>query len=426
MATIKPFKALRYHRPKVENIANLLSPPYDIISPEQKKELYQRSEHNITRVDFPIPPEKGDMYEESAKLLDKWEAEQLLVTESRPAIYVTEEYYIDWEGYRRIRRGFIALLRVEDYKTCAVYPHERTFPKHKDDRRKLLRATHAMFNPVFSFYSDDDKKVSSVLKNVVDRTLPDWNFRFDDGVTRTMWSLTKPKEIETIVEAMSKRSVFIADGHHRYETALGFSSEMDEKMGTKPEDDAPYHYVLMYFVNMEDEGLSILPTHRALKDIPKFSEKDVINMIEKDFVMEEMERRECIEAVYHTPGSQAMAVQIGGKYFKIQAKPDAISANADLQKLDETVKNLNVSICEEMLLKPLIGGTENLLEHISYIVEPEKVHDRVASGEFQMAIYLAPVSINDLERTARALQVMPQKSTYFYPKLITGLVIYRF
>ncbi len=387
--------------------------------------MYERHEHNIIRVDYPIDHEKEGVYKKSAEILDAWEADQLLVTESRPAIYVTEDYYLDWDGYRRIRRGFIALLRVEDFSAGNVLPHERTFPKHKEDRRRLLETTHAMFNPVFSFYSDADRKIAPILKNVVDRSLPDWNFRFDDGVTRTLWTLTDQRAIEKVVEAMKSRPVFIADGHHRYETALGYARDMDAEYGTGKKD-MPYHYVLMYCVSMEDEGLSILPTHRMFRNLPNCNEAEIVNKLEKGFVLKEADRRGALERIYAAADSHAMGIQIGKKFFELEARPEAIAANKDLQQLHETVRHLNVSICEEMIIKAFNLDTQNLLQHIKYEVEPERVNDGLETGEFNFAVYLAPISIHDLEAVARAKQVMPQKSTFFYPKLLTGLVIYRF
>ncbi|HOX29284.1 MAG TPA: DUF1015 domain-containing protein, partial [bacterium] len=278
MAIIKPFKSVRYHSPKVDTITKFLAPPYDVISEQDRDELYDRSEHNIVRIDFPKDPAKGDKYEQSAALLDKWEQEELLVIESRPAIYVLEDYFIDWHGYRRIRRGFIAVLKVEDFNKGTVFPHEKTFAKHKQDRMNMLKATQAQFNPVFAFYSDGENAIRPVLKNVVDHNLPDWNFRFDDGATRTLWTVTDHRFIDQIIEGMKSRKVFIADGHHRYETALEYAKIKDKELGIEGSD-APHQYALMYFVCTGDEGLSILATHRLLKDIPGYDRSKVLEKL---------------------------------------------------------------------------------------------------------------------------------------------------
>ncbi len=425
MATIKPFKALRYNKEKVDSIAEVLSPPYDVITPEKREKLYEQSVHNITRVDFPIPPEQGDVYELSAKILDEWEKDQLLVTESQPAIYITEEAYVDFEGVRRVRRGFIARMKVEDYSSGTIFPHERTFPKHKGDRMRLLKATKTQFNPVFGFYSDSDSSVSTILKNVVGRSAPDWTFDFEDGATRSIWTMTDQKEVAQVVEAMSPRKVFIADGHHRYETSLEYSKLMDKENGTTPAQDLPYHYTLMYFVAMEDEGLTILPTHRLLRDIKDFDKDNLIKFLEKGFDVKEMERQAAIDRIYKAPGSQMMFVQVGEKCYAIEAKAEAIAANNALQELHETVRKLNVSICEKMIIRPLIGEEADLLSHVAYVVAPEDVSNKIKNNECQFAVYLAPIHIKDVEPVAMATQVMPQKSTFFFPKLITGLVMYR-
>lgn len=416
---------MRYHRPHVDSIANFLSPPYDVISPGQYEDFYNRNEYNIIRIDIPRETGEDDKYRKAAELLEDWERKGILVVESKPAVYVTEDYYLDWEGYRRIRRGFIAILKVEDFDKGSIFPHEKTFRQHKEDRFRLQDATHAQFNPVFSFYSDADGKIAPILKSVVDRSLPDWNFRFDDGATRTMWTLTDQAAISKIVDAMKSREIFIADGHHRYETALEYSRMMDEKPGGSKKD-MPHQYVMMYFVNVEDEGLSILAAHRMFRNLPGFSEKLALEKLGDNFRIEKVNRSQAMDKLNAHAEAPAMVAQIGTKFFWLEAKREKLETNEDLRKLHESLRYLNVSACSHLIYKPLIGDADDILEHISFEIDPVKVNEGVESGQYDMAIYLAPVTIEQLEKAARARQVMPQKSTYFYPKLLTGLAIYRF
>jgi len=420
---IKPFRSLRYHRPVVEKISDYIAPPYDVITPEGQEDLYSRSEFNIARIDYPKKEKGADIYKESARLMNEWIEKDVLVVESKPAIYVLEDYYIDWEGYRRIRRGFIALFKVEDFEEGNIFPHERTFEKHKEDRFKLLEATDSQFNPVFSFYSDENREVTKILKKVVDHRLPDWNFRYDDGATRTMWTLTDPLAIQQISKAMESKKLFIADGHHRYSTALNYSKMMDEKNDTHGKD-KPYNYTLMYFVNTENEGLSILMAHRMLKNLPDSSEQTILDKLSDGFVIKEIDYKRMTGIISNGTDPYRMVIQIGPKFFCIDAKKEAIEANEELNKMHETVRVLNVSICQEMIIKPLVGSTEDILDHMGYETDPEKVNENIHKGKYDVAIYMAPVLISDLEKVAKAKQVMPQKSTYFYPKLLTGLVIY--
>jgi uncharacterized protein (DUF1015 family) len=425
MAIIKPFKALRYHTPRIDNPATVLAPPYDVMSQEQRDMYYDRSEHNIIRVDLPKDTKSGDKYRAAAVLLDEWERSELLVTESKPALYVTEEHFIDGDGYRRVRRGFIAILKVEDFSEGTVFPHEKTFKKHKEDRNRLFNETHAQFNPVFSFYSDPENKIAPVLKTVVDRSLPDVNFKFDDGVTRTMWTLTNPVSIDKIVSAMKPLQVFIADGHHRYETMLEYSRKLDRELGNTGKD-MPYQYVLMYLVNIKDEGLSILATHRMFKNLPGFSEEGALEKLNANFTVEKVERNIAMERLREQPAEPVMAAQIGKDYYWLAARPEVLQSNKELQKLHETVRNLNVTVCSQLVYKSLIGDVDNVLDYIGYEIDRDKVDSQVESGQYEMAIYLGPTTIESIEQVARAREVMPQKSTYFYPKLLTGLAIYRF
>jgi len=423
MADIRPFRALRYHRPKVGSIYSLVAPPYDVTTPEMREELYARSEHNIVRVDY-SKDEGGDKYAAAADLLESWERDGVMVVESKPAIYVVEDYFIDWEGYRRIRRGFIAVIKLEEFGGGVVFPHEKTFPKHKKDRMALLKATGTQFNPVFSFYSDTKNKVGSLLKEVVDRRLPDWNFRHDDGATRTLWTVTDQKSVENIVEAMKGREIYIADGHHRYETALEYSKIKNAELGAEGVD-GPHNYVLMYLVSAQDEGLSILAAHRMLRNLPGFDEKKVLDKLSEGFDIKAINREDSDCLINGDRKSCAISVQMGRNFYCLEPKAAAVAANSEIQNTHETLRNLNVTICQEMVIHTLVESNEDLLNHISYEIDPTKVCAAVESGEQDIAIYLSPVGIDALEKVARAHQVMPQKSTYFFPKLITGLVNYK-
>ncbi len=410
----------------------MLTPPYDVISPEQQKEYYRWSDHNIIRVDYNIAENGGDKYAQAGETLDKWIAESILVRDPRPAIYVLEEYFLDWEGYRRVRRGFIALIKVEKFGEGSVYPHEKTFPKHKQDRLALTRATGAWFNPVFSIFPDDDGEIAGILCDAVEKDFPDENFRSPDGVRHSLWSMTDEKLINKLVCAMGDKDVFIADGHHRYETALNYAAEMDDKHGNGGDaefagaEEPDYRYTFMYFVGMSDPGLSVLSAHRMLKSIPDYSEQSVLDKLSANFDVERKDRSSALRIISTADENvHVMAAQVGSKFYVLRPKKEVLENNRGLGALHDTLKELDVSICEELAVKPLIGEDANPLDHIGFEVDPVRVVNGLKTGEYQVAIYLPPTPVRRMTEVAVAHQVMPHKSTYFFPKLLTGLVIYR-
>jgi len=425
-ASIKPFRGVFYNQDRVDMMDLVLAPPYDVITPQQQKEYARRHEYNIINVDY-RPPEEGDRrYPAAAELFDMWMQGDILSRDPIPAIYILEQYFIDWEGYRRLRRGFIALLKLEEFGQGSVYPHEKTFPKHKEDRLKLFRATNAQFNPVFSIFPDIQGQIEPILKKAVERNLPDLNFRFHDGVTNSLWKVTDEKSVRSIVEAMRDEPVFIADGHHRYETSLNLAREMKAGSGAGA-GESPYDYTLMYFVSMEDGGLSVLSAHRMLKNLPDFDENAVLELLSDNFVFRKTNRSDAMEALSRSAQAHVMVLQVGTKFYIMRPCEDCLIKNEHLMNLHESLRDLEVSICRELAVRPLLGGDlENLLDHISYEVDPVKVANGLETGEYQAAIYLPPTPIRQMTRVARALEVMPHKSTYFFPKLLTGLVIHRF
>lgn len=424
-AIIKPFKGYLYNEDKAGELSTTLAPPYDVLSPEQQKSYYSRSDYNIVKVDYRIDEKGEDKYEAAGKLFNKWVGDGILVEDLKPCIYVIEKYFIDWEGIRRVRRGFIAVLKTEEFGNGSVYPHEKTFSKHKEDRLKLFLATGAQFNPVFSIFPDTDGRVSPILKHVVDQNIPDINFRFHDGVTTSLWKLSDEKQIAKITSALADQPVFIADGHHRYETSLNYAREMKKKLGIPQDVETPYDYTLMYFVSMEDDGLAVLSAHRMLKNLEKPDEKSIIETLKKDFVIRKSNRNEALESLSRSTLAHALVLQVGSRFHILRPKEESLATNEKLLKLHESLKDLEVSICQEMAIKPLIGDGD-LLDHMGYEIDPVKVSKMVESSQYQAAFYLPSTPIRQMTRVARAMQVMPHKSTYFYPKLLTGLVIHRF
>ncbi|MEW6202728.1 MAG: DUF1015 domain-containing protein, partial [bacterium] len=258
-----------YDPQKVE-LRKVVAPPYDVISPEARKRYCSSSAHNIVWIDYREDKPGEDKYEIAAALMDKWTDDQILARDTAPAIYLLEQEFVNHSGELKRRKGFIALLRLENFKDGAVFPHEKTFPRQSQDRLNLLRATCAHFNPVLALYSERNGEARQVLDAVAANSKPAIEITDEDGVVHRLWRIMSADHIEHLRAIIKDRNIFIADGHHRYETALAFAQGLRSQCGEFHGDEA-FNYIMMCFVRMEDPGLEILAAHRLLNDIPNFS-----------------------------------------------------------------------------------------------------------------------------------------------------------
>ncbi len=426
MAIIKPFRAYRYDTSRAGSLDDVLAPPYDVISPEKQRELFDANPNSIIRVDYRPDDAGADKYADAAKVFNEFVAAGILAQDASEAIYVTEDIFTDWEGVQRSRLGFICMLRVEELGKGTVYPHEKTFPKHKEDRRRLMRATGAQFNPIFCVYSDQDGTVSSILKGIATSTAAESIVNIGDGAVHTLRPVTDQTLIEKIQNALAPKPVFIADGHHRYETSLKISREIDSETGIDPSADNLHHYCLMYLVGMEDEGLVVMSTHRMLRNIPDFTPKWAVDQLSENFDMQPVSKTQAFDYLSESFGKRTMIMQTSDGFTILNPRESALETNERITSHHESLRYLNVTICQELAVKALIGDADNILDHVAYEVDHNKASSELESGKCQAVLYLGPVPVDEMTAVANAMQVMPHKSTYFYPKLLTGLVIHRF
>ncbi|HJO55471.1 MAG TPA: DUF1015 domain-containing protein, partial [Candidatus Scalindua sp.] len=259
MATILPFKGLRYNPEKIKDISKVITPPYDVISEKERDDYYELHPDNIIRLilskDLPSDDQSNNKYTRSAESYDKWRKEETLKEEAKPAIYIyAQEFTLSDKKYTR--RGFISLVKLEDFQTGEIYPHEHTLAKPKEDRMNLMKACNANLSQVFTFFEDEDAEISDLLHKMSEAG-PDINFTDIYGVKNSLWAIKDKAVIEKLIVQMKDRALFIADGHHRYETALFYR---DFVKGTESNEDSPADYIMMMCVSMEDSGLVILPT----------------------------------------------------------------------------------------------------------------------------------------------------------------------
>jgi len=329
---------------------------------------------------------------------------------------------IDYEirGAGRKTRGFLAAVKIEDLGSGRSHPHEMTYSKPKSDRLNILRYCNANTSPIFSLYSSRERIVSSILEKVV-TTEPFIEAKNGEGFKHRLWRISDSASREKIKDELSDRDVFIADGHHRYETALEFKKEMEGK-GLSKTGEESFNYVLMFLSNMEEEGLSLLPTHRIVEinsDIhikERLTEYFDLKKISSPELSEEQERAQMLKAMQGSDHSFGLFLPNTGSYYTLSF----IGSERDMD-IPEVLKTLDVTVLHKFIFEDLLK-----IDHYEYEMDPETAVNRARTGSFEAVFFLNPTKLHDLKKVALAGQRMPPKSTYFYPKLLTGMVIYLF
>ncbi|MBI4683561.1 MAG: DUF1015 domain-containing protein [Nitrospirae bacterium] len=422
MAKIIPFKGILYNPEKVD-VSLTTAPPYDVITPKFKEELYEKDPRNIIRIDFgkdsDDDSEDENRYTRAARHLSDWLQEGTLIHDPEPAFYCYEISY-EINGKFKKTRGFLGAVKIEDFGVGKIHPHEMTYSKPKSDRLNILRYCNANTSPIFSLYSSREKITSAVLGDIVKET-PVIEAENGDGFIHRLWRISDSASIKKIIKEMSDRDVFIADGHHRYETSLAFRKEMEGK-GLSKTGEEPFNYVLMFLSNMEDEGLSLLPTHRIVEIDSDIHIKETLEKyfylkkISSEVLSEEQARRQMFQAIEGNLHSFGMFLTNTGSYYTLSIK------NSDIEiDLPDCLKTIDVSVLHNFVFEKLLK-----VKHYEYEMDPGISVHRAKKGSFEAVFFLNPTKIHDLREVALAGHRMPPKSTYFYPKLLTGMVIYKF
>jgi uncharacterized protein (DUF1015 family) len=466
MATIIPIQGLRYNPAKAACLEEVVTPPYDVIDAVAQEEFYQRHPYNIIRLEYgrilPGDDETNNRYTRAAADLSAWLKEEVLVPETAPALYYYEQEFC-LAGQRVVRSCCICGVKLEPYENGIVLPHEETITKHKADRLELMRACRANFSPVFSLYADEEKMVDGILKESITGRKPEVDFTTPNGETHRMWVIQDSCAISKVQEAMDGKRIFIADGHHRYETALNYKREREASGSraadrlvsaasscfTTPEGDTgcstsidpAYNYVMMTLVNLYDPGLVILPTHRLIKNVTGFDRNRLIEQLKENFSVEEYPLaadrsnfQDFLRVMDERgkPGQGITKQNVFGLYtgdnkLYLLSLIDGIDL-AELMPQDKPPawQRLDVAVLHTLAIEKYLGICGKLRarnEHITYTQEEEGALAAVDRGEYQLAFFLNPTLVEEVTEVATQGEKMPQKSTYFYPKFITGLVI---
>jgi len=409
MAEIIPFRGLLYDVPKT-SIQDVLAPPYDIITPEGRDVLYARSPHNIVKIDFgreePGDNETENKYTRAKEYLDAWIKNGVMKQSKEPSFYAYEITYTI-HGARKRLSGFLGLVKIEELGKGSIYPHECTHAKPKQDRLNLLRICKANTSPIFSLYRSPADGISGILSRI---TLEKPYIEAPDisGNLHRLWQIHRPEEIEVMKQEIADKAVFIADGHHRYETSFEHWKEMSAKKKSHSGRES-YGYTLMFLANLLDEGITILPTHRLVKEIPG----NIDGMLSRYFGIEAVTEDFDIERKLSGSRNVFGFFKKGEKAWRLLAY-----RGQDLSDLHPDLKGIDVFTLHELIFKKILPDAE-----IGYEMDIAKALNRVNHGEYAAAFFLNPTRVEDVERVAFSSMRMPPKSTYFYPKLLTGLVL---
>ena len=432
MAIVSPFRGIHYDGKKVGDLSEVVAPPYDVISPEEQKRLHLRNLRNIVWIDFGMEKE-GDgpsenKYTRAAGYFRTWRSEGTLVRDGSPAFYYYEqEFSIPGRG-DFVRKGFLGALRLSAFGEGTVFPHEKTHSRPKEDRLRLMRATQAHMSPIFALYSDPSDKVASALIGKAKRA-PDFLATDDLGVKHRVWTVDDPAVLAATAGQMRDRKIFIADGHHRYETALAFRDEMREKHGMRKE--AAYEHVLMFLCNMDDEGIVILPTHRGVHSLEGFTEESFAEKVRARLPMETRkgspeDAMRAVEAAGRE--GKAIAWSAGGDQFHLVTFPDLPRfCEERLSGFPASLRTLDVVMLHGFLFEQVLGITPEAVtagQHVRYYKDPAVAAADLAGGSIQAAFFLNPVTVEEFRDVSLSGHVLPQKTTFFYPKILTGLLIH--
>lgn len=411
MVDVRPFSGLRFNAAQGLQAQDVTAPPYDVISPEAQQALHEKSPYNIVRLILgqksPSDSETENVYTRAHQTLEAWRKENALAAESQPAFYA---YSQEWDG--NVRRGFIGLLRVESYESGKILPHEFTLGGPKADRLNLFKATGSILSPIFCLYHDPGHSMEHGLfdhpstVDVIDVTDA-------DGVRHQFWPVTERAEVSRLELLMNDKSVLIADGHHRYETAVAYSQWRREQDGQQeaPHGSLPWDFTMAYFCNMADSGLKIYPTHRVFTALPT------------GWTSESLQAA-LLKAFEVTPDEQEPLfwVETSGK----PAVGYSLKSGVDLSVIAQPLRELDVAILDELVFKGMLGQTANDLKQqglLHFVREEAEVVEALQTPETVVFRVHAP-DVDAVRRICESGERMPQKSTYFYPKLLSGLVLY--
>ncbi len=423
MADIKPFKGLYYNNEKVD-LKKVVMPPYDIIKDKDVEGYYKNSPFNIIRIDKgmeePGDTKQANKYTRAADFMGEWIIDNVLDRDDRDSFYAYTQEYRMPDGKKKEMTGFFAAVKIEEYGNRVILPHERTHDGPKADRLELMRSTYSNTSPILAMYPDPEKRAHKFLAAFIKKEKPFMSFRDLNGLNARLWKLSGGKEIKTLISIFKKKQLYIADGHHRYETAMFFRDEMREKTGVK---ETPFDRIMMCLISVEHSNISILPTHRVFKVFKEFDPECAL--MKMYFSVKKMKSPAALKA--------AMAKKTVKKYLGIikDKKPYLLELKqAPYKKLVAKAGHimeyylLSPAILHTLIFEKILGVPEKeIFGSITYTQDIDEAVKYAVQEGYKAAFLVQPATTEDVKVISQKNEVMPQKSTYFMPKIITGILI---
>jgi uncharacterized protein (DUF1015 family) len=416
MADVEPLRALHYDTSVVGPLENVVAPPYDVIDAGQRAQLLARSPFNVVAVD--LPKGDGDPYAAAGELFDNWQLQGALARDREPAVWAHTQRYEGPGGRTLTRRGFFCRVRLEGYGAGRVRPHERTHPGPKEDRLRLTRATRANISPIFSLYSDPRQAAWAALEPAT-QSAPWGEVSDADGTLHRLWRVTERDAIDAVRAATRGAELLIADGHHRYETMEAYAQEVGGE--------GEHRYILMCLVALEDPGLTVFPTHRLVRGLDVERRRALDEALARDFEITEVSEGELEPPAQEdgrTPLQLGYFDGAGGRMLRLRLKDQSIADSALVGRSD-AFRHLDTGVLEALVLKGALGLTEDDIARFNglfYARNADEALALVRSGEYDAAFLTRPTPVAQVRDIAAAGENMPPKSTYFFPKLLTGLL----
>ncbi len=432
MIHIAAFRPLRYNPDRISFVSRVVAPPYDLIDADAADELRARDPHNVVRLT--LGKEDGqdhseEDYRRAAALLQKWRRQDVLVREPVPSVYVCEQCF-ELSGRELVRRGLICTVLLEDPSGGNVLPHEQTTPEAKADRLRLMEVCRASLSPVFGVFSDQTGQVDRLLHDL-ETEAPLYEFGLPDGIGYKVWRVSNREALGALAAVLAEENLLIADGHHRYETALAYRER--HRQGEGPPGSQPEDFLLTFGVSAKNDGLVVLPTHRLARSPEEFYADRLVTTLQQYFTVEERSvggPKELAElAGGWTAGEPLIGVYLGrGRLLLLDTDRHDLPSTVVSPDQGERAR-LPVTVLQYGILEPLFdipAQSRSYSGRLRYEPNPREVHRFVESGQFDAGFLLPPVDPLAVERVARSGQTMPPKTTFFYPKVPSGLVLYPF
>ncbi len=421
MTKVIPFRAISYNQDKIKDLAAVTCPPYDVISPARQKYFHSLSPYNFLHILLgkDIPGE--DKYRRAGNYFRDWLKNKILIRDEKPAIYFYSQEYI-LRGEKKTRFGFIGLLHLQD-KDPSVFRHEHTRLEPKEDRLRLLKQAKANLSPIFVIFDDKKRIIQGIYQRYIRASTPFINLVDDERTVHKLWRLDSDEVLQRLQASMQKENIFIADGHHRYEVACAYRDEMKRRLGTTTGEEG-FNYILTYFTNVESKGLTILPIHRLVRLNSKVGEESLLLNLKDYFDLDEVKDKIRFFFLMEKAGfsEHILGMYKNKRYWLLRLKNIKILDKLISDK-PKAFRSLDVSILNYIVLKKILGFDLEDKENITFSPHPDELIEKVNNENKYAAFFLNPVKVQQIISVAMLGEKMPPKSTYFYPKVLSGLVI---